>query len=149
MLHVVGIDPGKLTGIASWTRQTFQASLVPADEVVPSLRTLLASWSSTEFQPRVIVSTERYFLNATSHKKSRQYDAQYLIGAIKMLCSDEHVRFTQYPRSFTKRCGNPERLRRLGMHTPGPDHADSATGQVIAALLEFHPDEIARLESLV
>jgi hypothetical protein len=35
------------------------------------------------------------------------------------------------------------------MHKSGPDHHDCATGQIIAALLEFHPDEIARLEALV
>lgn len=99
-----------------------------------------ATFIKSRIWPDTLVLCERYVITPQTIKMTRQLDALELIGWTRYTCLEIGARFKLQSPADAKKMPLP-----LGWHTPGPDHADMAAKHLILGLLQFYPDEYARL----
>ena len=80
-VRVVGIDPGKRCGFATLRDGVFTSCEYAPYDACRQLEFLL---SEDQF---IGVAIERFTFQATSNKKTRQYDALEIIGTARYLCA--------------------------------------------------------------
>lgn len=141
---LVGVDPGGTTGLVMWrpgsSALEWFAQYTP-QEAVANIWSLI---DRQEFP--VHVACERFDITPKTGKMSRQYDALYVTGALKLKIEvhntahgTEHV-FKQYARSDAKTFANNERLKKLGWYTSGREHTNDACRQLIMHIGEVYPE---------
>jgi hypothetical protein len=141
---LVGVDPGKITGISIWrsppSETTLATAEVKATDTVPTLRRMLKG-----DRPN-LVGVERYKQNG---RKTHQPEAYYVTGAVRSFCDDNVVRCVYQSPSSAQRIGTPRRLRELGFYIQTKDgHANAATGHVLLLMAQYHPETYADLIGL-
>lgn len=145
---IVGIDPGKATGIAIWHDpivfdtsrygELDVAEIEDSEAVVPVLRRML------DGQLPTLVAIERF--RPTGRRMTFQPHAQQVVGAIRSFCFEARVPLIfQQPGPAKKIAPNPV-LKQLGWNRPTPDgHANDALRHVLRAMASHHPDVYARV----
>lgn len=136
---IIGVDPGLTTGIAWLHADKFEAAELSPLDTCDFVLTQLKNDLPT------IVSAERFTFQASSAKKTRQYDALEIIGTLRWLCHRYRATFITPGASEAQRIGSPQVLRALGWWQRGKDHSNKAGAQVAYAFAQTHPDEFESL----
>lgn len=146
---LVGVDPGKVTGIAVWWSPDFydsteRGALGPVDTAeveYSAVRPVLLRMLNGE-RP-TLMAGERYVKNA---RKTNQPEADQVLGVVRSLAEELTVRFVYQSPSPAQKIGNPERLRKLGWFVRSKDgHANAALGHMLLLMATFHPTVYAEL----
>lgn len=145
----IGVDPGKVTGLAWWNSDTnvFHSEETSAPD------TVLSCMMNVHSEKRLILGCERFTPRGNSHKMTAQPDALHVIGQVKSLCGlYRNVTWRLQPPSTAKRLTTDATLRRLGWYTPTKDkHANDAARHLMLILLTLeselaygmlHPDKV-------
>lgn len=138
---IVGVDPGKMCGFAVLIGSELTSDDLPLYDACVYLERLL----KREEKRPTYVAVERFTFQASSSKKTRQYDALYFIGVAQFLTTKHRVPMILQGASEASRVGSPEVMRRLGWWKRGYDHANKATAQVVLALAQTCPREFERM----
>lgn len=143
MKYVIGVDPGKQTGIAFWseTKEEFlRFNAYTAVDAVHRLWDALDTY--TRHQCSVTLVCERYTIQPRTLKNTRQYDALEVTGALRHKCSRLGIDFVQYGPSDAKHALILiEHLLPRGTST----HAKDAACQVAQFLKNNRPDVVRRM----
>lgn len=142
---LVGVDPGKVTGIAVWwylhpdvkRESPLDTAEVEASTVSTVLRRMLDGERPT------LMAVERYI---QGQKKTHQPEAQQVIGAVRSLADELLVRCVYQNPGSAKKIGTTKRLKQLGFYVSTKDnHANSATAHVLLLLATHYPTVYANL----
>jgi hypothetical protein len=152
---IIGVDPGKITGLALWQELTSETlgsgtvigpikswavAEVGPTQVLPYIRALLRGRKPT------LIACERYVQGTGRRAMSYQGDAQHITGEISGLAQELECQFVRQLAGPAKKTGNDQVLKTVGCYTSTPDgHANDACRQVIRALATFYPETYARL----
>lgn len=148
---LVGVDPGKVTGIALWWdpfvydnspkgMDVETAEVESSTSVIPVIRRML------DGNRPFAIGVERYIQNP---KKSHQPAASEVTGAVKSLCEELLVRCVYQSPGPAKRAGSKDTLKKLGWWTPTPDgHANAAIGNMLLLMATVTPQRYADLIGL-
>jgi hypothetical protein len=135
--RVIGVDPGKLTGLALLHGDSLTRVVAPVPEVEDILRVWLASEVVTD------VAIERFVITRNTARKTQQLDAIKVSGIVENLVMHvDHHRVVYQNMSDAKRFGNPQLMRALGWWETGrhSSHKNDATSQVLKLLADRYPD---------
>jgi hypothetical protein len=145
---LVGIDPGKVTGVAVWHDPTVfntsrygeldVAEVEDSEAVVPVLRRMLDGRRPT------LVAIERFV--QTGRRMTFQPHAQQVVGAVRSFCFEERVPLVFQQPGPAKKIAPNATLRRLGWLNTSPDqHANDATRHVLLVMATHHVAVYARV----
>src|SRR5262245_42101030 len=136
-VHVLGCDPGTITGFAFFTCGRLAQHAVGFHEVEDNLR----AWLTAYTQP-LVVAVERFVITRNTAKKTQQTDALKLSGVVQSV-AERHpgVTFTYQNMSDAKKIGQPALLRSLGWWRTGlyATHMNDAAAHVVKALADLRP----------
>lgn len=143
MNYIIGVDPGKQTGIAFWSEdkeEFLRFNTYPAMSAVYRLWDALDTY--TQHECIVTLVCERYTIQPRTLKNTRQYDALEVTGALRYRCSQLGIDFVQYGPSDAKHALILiEHLIPRGTST----HAKDAACQVAQFLKNQRPDVARRM----
>ena len=143
-LFIIGVDPGKATGISVYTGgKLIHHDTVPADEVYETiaLRTLPALHGL-----RVVIGVERYTYGINATKKSRQTDAMEIMGQLEGAAKIYHAEFRLINQSDTKKLASNTTLKSIGWWVHDPEgHTNDASRVALTTLAQVRPTEFAKL----
>lgn len=146
--HIIGIDPGKTSGIAHYRSDVIGSRRVEVCQIeaIDTLGTVTSLVHG--ITDPIIIATERFTIHGSSRgtgRKTQQPDALKTFGALEVMCyANPQLIFAPQSASEAKHYGNMM-LRSLGWYNSGMRHANDATRHVILALVRFHPQEMIRL----
>lgn len=142
---IIGVDPGKVTGLAWLIDDVFMSSEYSSMNACTTIDSLIRVYGE---QDAVIIAVERYNITQQTTKLTRQYDALEVIGVCRWIACLHDAQFLLQSASGAQRCGNRDVLRTLGWWKPGGDHLNKAAAQVALAYQKIYPHEFAkRIES--
>lgn len=133
-LRVLGIDPGKMTGLASYVDGTWDVRQLPADEV-PAYTREWIGWPWTE---EFAIVCERFVPSARA--LTFQPDALELIGYTRYLCQEKKIPFTLQPPATAKKLFPNDLLKELGAYVKSTEHGLDAARHVALWIRTYHPD---------
>lgn len=144
---LVGVDPGKVTGIAIWW----------SPEDYPSSR-YESPLATAEVEAAETIKTVRYMLNGQrptlmaverfvqTQRKTHQPEAQQVVGAVRSLADELLVRCVYQNPGSAKKIGSTRRLKQLGFYVATKDnHANSATSHMLLLMATTYPTVYASL----
>ena len=142
---MVGVDPGKTTGIFVFQWWESGRSVVHRDE-----------WDWQMFCQRMphmlehskcpdLVVVERFIITQRTAKLSAQSEPLDVIGALKFLCFVNGVELAVQSKSNTVHHGSDEQLSAAGWRHPGLRHANDAARHVAHAVAVRRPDIYQKL----
>lgn len=146
---LVGVDPGKVTGISIWwspevydsTERGVSGPLDTAEVEHSTVRPVLKRM--LDGQRPTLMAVERYI---QGQKKTHQPEAQQVIGDVKSLAEELLVRCVYQNPGSAKKIGSTARLKQLGFYVSTKDnHANASTGHVLLLMATFHPTVYANL----
>lgn len=146
MISIIAVDPGKVTGVAWFTRvktqERFGSAQVDIDDAANYIRQLACNFYRKLDVP-VDIACERFVIGATTARNSPQHDALHLIGSLGDFAANFdwcETRFVLQPAAEAKKVGNKTVLRDLGWWSRLPGgHANDAASHVCLRLLTAHP----------
>jgi hypothetical protein len=136
---LIGVDPGKACGFAYLNGEQFTSDDLSLYDACAELERLLKRGQPT------VVAVERFTFQASSSKKTRQYDALEFIGVARFLCTKYSVQLLIQGAAEASKVGSPQVLRVFRWWKKGYDHANKAAAQVALALARTHPVEFERM----
>lgn len=147
---VIGVDPGKITGIAIWQSpqelektigmRAWTVTEVGNTQVLPTIRWLLRGRKPTA------IACERFVQGTGRRAMSFQGDALHISGEVSGLAQELGCPFVRQLAGPAKKIAQDDVLRRLGCYTVSNDgHANDGCRQVIRYLADHHPDVFAEL----
>lgn len=121
--HLLAVDPGLMTGIATWAPEqaapfAFELSL---EQMYEFVRDTLVHGTTT-----YDIVCEAYTISERTLKSSRQAWSLELIGLLKWAAWNRGHSFKLQQASSAKRFADNARLKSVGWHVPGRDHANDA-----------------------
>lgn len=127
-MRVLAVDPGLRSGWACWSGGDFQTGICDPMELLDFCSERMG------YQPDLL-ACEAYKITARTAKLSAQNWSLELIGALRWMCHRSSVPFVLQTPAEAKSFVPDQRLRDLGMWTPGKeDHARDATRHLVLAL---------------
>lgn len=145
-LIVIGVDPGKLTGVATfWGDELRGQYEMPANRVgswIEEYCSGLIRYNDGAPRQYFLFAVERYQIGATTVKKTRQPDAMFVTGAVQSVADRFHGAFTLQNASDAKKIGKPSSLIRMPGYVHYGDHRQDACSQVYMALARWYPSVI-------
>lgn len=141
-LYVIGVDPGKMTGIAVYAFQRFEfGDQLPASEVGHFLDGYLDEVRRRYPNARIVIGCERFNVGGSTVKMTQQSDATEVTGKMKDLATKHQCTFIIQNAADAKKMGQPKILRRIGWWTRGKEHANDAAKHALLALSSASLDE--------
>lgn len=141
-LHVIGVDPGKMTGIAIYGHNRFLfGDQLPASEVGHFLDGYLDELRRHHPSGRIVIGCERFNVGGSTIKMTRQSDATEVTGKMKDLAKKYGCTFIIQNAADAKKMGQPKILRTIGWWTKGKEHANDAAKHALLALSSASLDE--------
>lgn len=142
-LLVIGVDPGKTCGFATFSAGVFDFS---DDLTFNAALDRLHELTSHGQGLRVIISVERFTPRGGRQHMTAQTHALEFIGAARYIARVRNVlRFLTPGPAEAQHVGSPDVLRQLGWWAPGYDHRNKAAAQVAYAIHNTLPDAYAEL----
>lgn len=140
---VLGIDPGKTTGVfAVHIDQGVQRWQLGHD-LYPNHGSDIYSWVRREIDLHdewILIAVERFVITAATAKRSRQPEAIEVLGSLRDQVADlEHVSLVTQTSSEAKRFVADDMLKELGWYAKGQKHANDAARHVLLALARHEP----------
>lgn len=129
---ILAIDPGGTTGIALTRGATalVKAETPGRDYAYDAIEALIHDAD--------VVVCESYIITPATIKKSRQYDALYIIGATEYMARKSSTPFLLQPPS-AKQFASDGKLRMLGWWYAGSDHVrDALRHALVYSVKEGH-----------
>lgn len=147
MTILVGVDPGKVTGIAVWWDPDFydltNKPAIDVAEVDDSTTVPAVIRRMLDGQRPNIILLERCRQNP---RKTNQPEAVEVSGAVRSLAEELHVRCVYQSPSPAKKMGSAELLKRIGFWNPSKDgHANAAASHVLLGMATFMPMRFGQL----
>lgn len=131
----VGVDPGGTTGVASCQIDQephyFDAFQETPEHVLNWTWDVMRSWGRS-----CIIHCESYTITARTTKLSRQYDALYVIGALRWQAQHWGAMFKLQDPAVAKKMASNSLLRKRDFWTPAKEHANDAARHMVVALVE-------------
>lgn len=145
LMILVGVDPGKVTGVAIWWDPNFYTVIPPLDvaEVESSTSVVAVIRRMLDGHRPNLILVERCRQNP---RKTNQPEAVEVSGAVRSLAEELHVRCVYQSPSPAKRLGTTDVLKRIDWYNSTPDgHANAAAGHVLLGMATFTPVRFAQL----
>jgi hypothetical protein len=147
---VIGVDPGKVTGLAVWCDHrcgsawhTYAPDTLEVEDstvVAAMLRRMLGEHAGRHPD---LMAIERFVQGS---RKTHQPHAQRVTGAVAELATELDVKLVYQSPSPALKIAPNALLRRIGWYVPTRDqHANSAQRQVLLVLATFFPETFATL----
>jgi hypothetical protein len=142
--NVMGIDPGKTTGV-------FLATIAIPDEGEILLNNdarhmhLRRHEVHTEVEWRLqvwtdlVIACERFVITPETGKKTQQTDALEVIGSVRDVCERLGGHLVLQSKADAVRLAPPQLLRAIGWYKPGMEHANHAAAHALFALQGIEP----------
>lgn len=148
--HVLAVDPGKVTGLATWSRRPANGfpALQSAELDFDGALRVCAGWLSQRADDPVLVVCERYDTGdrrGAAHRGTVHWPLE-TVGVLRWLCSGRPGHdFEVQGRAEAKGFVRTEHLKALGLHrvTAG-GHADDAMRHLLRAMAVRLPREFGR-----
>jgi hypothetical protein len=141
---MIGIDPGKTVGIATYVAGRFTELQLPVVDALPWIEGWLTEMAGSGC-PVIDVAIERFTRgSASGHHTSVQGDADDVIARVVGLCGRELCLWTRvYLQSAgeAKATVTDRRLKQAGWHVPGHRHAMDAARHLGFRMLAEYPRE--------
>lgn len=148
MTVLVGVDPGKVTGVAIWWDPDFYDSTqrggdLEVAEIESSTSVCAVIRRMLDGHRPNLIFLERCRQNP---RKTNQPEAVEISGAVRSLAEELRVRCVYQSPSPAKKIAPTRTLKRIGWHNSTPDgHADSAAAHVLLGMATFMPTRFATL----
>lgn len=144
---LVGVDPGKVTGIAVWWDPNFYDTTgkvnIDVAEVDDSTKVATVIRRMLDGQRPHLIMVERCRQNP---RKTNQPEAVEVTGAVRSLAEELHVRCVYQSPSPAKKMGTTELLKRLDFWHPSEGgHQNAATSHLLLGMATFMPVRFAQL----
>jgi len=132
-LTLIGIDPGKMTGVAMWDASEGGTPHVMQLEVDPFF-----SWVNTTLLTgkKYDIICEAFVISQRTVKGSSQTWSLEHIGLLKWASWRMGHMFTLQQASAAKKFSTNDRLKEFGWYTPGMDHANDACRHLLLHALK-------------
>lgn len=141
---IIGVDPGKTTGLLFFVDGVVKEQLqIAAEDVTPYVRGWLEQLAKTHAQAYTVLAVERFQTGAQTLRASRQPDAANVIGGLTDLAREFGVRMIKQNPGDAKKLGSHDRLRKIGWWKVGQDHANDAASHALLALATCRPGAFA------
>ncbi len=147
---IVGVDPGKVTGISMWCINCQpllpETAEVSDSSAVPKMIRRMAADNDTCHCRIGMIGCER-FVTPTSHGAlTAQPHARQICGAVESLAADLNVRCLFQGAGPAKKIAPTSLLKKIGWYVATPDqHTNHATCQLLLVIATFFPDTFAEL----
>jgi len=127
------VDPGKMTGIALYTKfnQQFEVDEYPFQRAGEILWQRMMQYRSS-----LLVGWERFDIRPDTHKLTPQPDAIEIIGVTRFLAGVFNCRTTTPANPMSPDAYQQAHLKALGWWVPGKDDAQSAANHMLAWMLK-------------
>lgn len=131
-VRIIGVDPGKTTGLAildlaggAWFTEMADAAGVPHN-----LRVMIRAGD--------LVAAEKFVVSRRAGRSSSAKageQARDILGALREICRENGAQFVTYPAVVVKRWAADKRLKAAGLHAPtkGIGHARDAARHALHA----------------
>lgn len=146
---IVGVDPGKVTGISMWCIHCrwlgIDTAEVSDSAAIPKVIRRMLTNDNCHCQIGMI-GCER-FVTPTSHGAlTAQPHARQICGAVESLAADLGVRCLMQGAGPAKKIAPTSLLKKIGWYVATPDqHTNHATCQLLLVIATFYPDTFAEL----
>lgn len=148
-LFIIGVDPGKATGIGAYTSGKIVGRIeLPADEVAEYLAmNVLPALHSN----RVIIGVERYVFGVGATRKTRQNDPARITGQLEDLARRFSAELHMVNQADSKRLASDATLKKLGWWVRDPaGHMNDGVRVVLTTLAQLDVTEFTRVyESVI
>jgi hypothetical protein len=145
---LIGVDPGKVTGISIWWDPDFyeRAHALDVMEVDDSTKVTARIRERLDGARPHLMAVERFHQDP---RKTSQPAASEVTGAVRSLAEELHVRCVYQSPSPAKRIASTALLKRLGWWFPTPDgHQNAATAHVLLLMATFMPVKFGQLTGI-
>lgn len=127
---IIAIDPGNVTGVATYEGTTFDSFEI--DEIGKVYSYL---WDVKARADVIII--EKFTINPTTHKKSRQSDPLMIIGFVDGLTYLHRIPLTYFTPAKAKSFATDDKLRAVGWWRPTPGgHANDAARHLLTFIAQ-------------
>jgi len=132
-LRILGIDPGKCTGLALITESGFRAWQV-TDRIVPAILEVIRENVPCH------IACERFVHGMRSVRNTSQNSAAIVVNALSVQCEALGIPFERQAAGEAKLLSN-NLLQRVGLYTVHKEHANDAAKHALFYLLKHYPTE--------
>jgi hypothetical protein len=145
---VIGVDPGKVTGLKVYARRENRDPWLGHDQVdrndiAAYLSYLIGHWASVIGGDNVHIAVEKFVITTRTAALSPQADALEITGMVKGFAATRGLGGTITVHQLLKsnlKYANDDMLKLVGWYVPGKRHANDAARQAFALLkLIDHP----------
>lgn len=156
MINILGIDPGKATGVFVLHIDEFDIPnsiyyegkvLEPGGVLRYADTTLDTFCNINPDASRNLLSVESFLITSATGKKSQQSDALEIIGQLKTLPKKYPVTLSMQGPGLAKKVATNKRLKKLGFFHSGHEnrHINDAARHAIVPLLNSFPNVLLNL----
>lgn len=143
---IVTVDPGGTSGIATFYPQ--QSVVYVGRQEKPMQAIDFVGGLMLTPNATVLAILERYTITVHTAKLTQQTDALEIIGAIKYLAYRTNNTVELQSPPTAKKIAPDAKLKHLGLHVPGRDHANDAARHLVLGI-ERHLTSLLDGEFLV
>lgn len=141
-LYVIGVDPGKQTGVAIYGNGRFiMGDDMPASEVGLFVDAYIMELRSQDPDSRIVMACERFNVGGSTLKMTRQADATEVTGKMRDIAKKHGITLVIQNAADAKKMGAPVILRSIGWWTPRKRHANDAAAHALLMLSSASLDE--------
>lgn len=140
---ILGIDPGKATGIALWIPSIFPYDIYDSAELaLAEIRPWVAQRMASAPHIRLCMIACEHFAQARGGRPlSNQPDALRVTELARQLADEYCCSFTTNSASASKKLANNERMRKIGWYRYTKNgHDTDGRRQVLSTVARFHPE---------
>ncbi len=140
---IVGVDPGKVSGVALWVPSKSHLDIYDSAEL---LREEIRPWIQQRMLmlPHVslcLLATENFTQAKGGQPLTNQPDALRVIGVLRTIADELECSLTTNGASSAKKLANNQRMRRIGWYKYTKNgHETDARRQILITASRFHKD---------
>ena len=135
---VVWVDPGKMTGVASWDHLTgtFTSLHVPDLAALGNWIEILLLVNDNDPDFKLALGWERYIITPGNTRHGTAYWSLEAIGVLRYLALKYHITILPPQTSSMMGTSTDERLKMIGWFKPGMPHANDAARHLMRYMLK-------------
>ncbi len=142
-MRILGVDPGGTTGVCLYDTD---AHHLERWQLLGRLNA--ESMIDILLKRSDVVVIEEFVITATTHKKSRQPDAMYIIGACEWLSIQHDVPF-EISKLVSKKHAPDATLRALDMYKAGMKHSNDAARHIVSYMIRNDLVDLGEMLALI
>lgn len=142
-IDIIGIDPGKTTGIAEFRDHCGIGMYeLREEDVVHHVQKFISVAKSREVKSHpIIIAVERFTIRQGTHRMTHQPTALHVIGALReAFNSNSDVIISVQQPATAKKLGKKSLLHTAKLYSTTMPHANDAARHVLVALLKYYPN---------